>query len=83
MYEVTMGGQKSSPYQSCFPWFIIQVYVSQNTTILQNTNLIYFRYKIMKKRTKYFIQENIQCMYINFGVNWHMNKKNEHFNKNS
>ena len=35
------------------------VYVPQNTTVPQNTSLIYFPYKIWKKGTKYFIQVNV------------------------
>ena len=38
---------------------MIQVYVPQNTTVPQNTSLIYFPYKIWKKGTKYFIQVNV------------------------
>ena len=58
----------------------LQVYAPQNTSVPQNTSRIYLQNKIWKKHAKYFIFVNI---YINFGVNWHINKENEYFNKNS
>ena len=42
----------------------LQVYVPQNTTVPQNISLIYFQYKIWKKRATLF-----QGIYMNFGVN--------------